>query len=105
MAVVRFMSKDKKFKSQANSWQEQDNIFLHRSQVYVGLRLLYFGRLNHGEIWTIKQIKHYEKNHKVSYIQHVETMKDEIILVNERNEIHQMTFGYMSYSALWRIAE
>jgi len=102
--------------SQANGeasgkWQGFDSVFFHKSQVVVGTKLVNFGRMYHGEIWEVVEIRSYRKAQKTGRmltlnIEETSKLNDDVLIrSNERNITRQVTFGTLSYSAIWRLAE
>jgi|KBSSwiStaDraftv2_1062776.scaffolds.fasta_scaffold00263_47 hypothetical protein len=97
---IVYHNKDEKPKK----WQGNDDVFLHMNQVRVGLELLYWGRLDHGSVWQVVEIKTYTKNGRAIKVNNVQTPRDNIVLLRMgTNETHQISFTYMSYSAIWRL--
>jgi hypothetical protein len=97
--IVYFNKNDKPTK-----WQGSDDVFLHMNQVIVGLELIYWGRLDHGSVWQIVEIKSYSKSGRTSLVRSVQTYKDDIVMLRlGSNETHQVSFQYLSYSAIWRL--
>lgn len=91
-------------------WQGHDNTFFHKSQVVVGTKLINWGRLYHGEIWEVIEIRSYRKSQRSGQmrtlrIESTERLNDDIVLRNnDRNVTRQASFASLSYSAIWRIA-
>ena len=86
-------------------WQGLDNIFIHRSQIELGTKLLNFGRLDHDSIWEVQTIfSVFENSGRRKYLDNVDKLHDQIVLKRiGSNETRQMTFVYLSYSAIWRL--
>jgi len=87
-----------------------DDIFFHKTQLHVGTRLSYYGRNDSMSSWDIIEIKsHFLGNTVGQYrIRKVEEVRHLSDIVEVRN-IHtgqrrKMSFSYMSYSAIWRLA-
>jgi hypothetical protein len=88
----------------------EDDIFFHKSQLHYGTRLIYYGRLDPMSIWEIVDIKSYFLGKvvgqyslkKVPEIRHL----NDILYFRKinTNETKKMSFGYLSYSAIWRLA-
>lgn len=91
-------------------WQGHDDIFFHRSQVHVGTKFVNWGRTYHGEIWTVIEIRDYYKSARsgemrTRRVQDVLKLQDDLVLrSDERNITRQVTFGTLSYSAIWRLS-
>lgn len=91
-------------------WQGHDNIFFHRSQVTVGTRIVNFGRVYHGEVWTVIEIRDYYKSARsgemrTRRVNEVIKLTDDLVLrSDDRNITRQVSFGTLSYSAIWRLA-
>lgn len=85
-------------------WQGEDNIFLHRSQINIGLELIYFGRLDHGSIWRVIEIKTYSPGGRATKVAHINSLGDTVVMLRRgSNETRQISFSYLSYSAIWRV--
>jgi hypothetical protein len=91
-------------------WQESDEIFFHRSQIKPGVRLMYYGRREHGEVWEVVEVKTYRvaesgriTSRTVDEI--VRPTTDDVLLRRiSTNETRLMSFYRLSYSAIWRLA-
>lgn len=91
-------------KNAPKKWQGMDDIFLHRSQVNLGVEFVYYGRLDHGAIWRVSEIKTYSPGGRTTKVDTVQTMHDNVVLVRRgSNETRQIGFTYLSYSAVWRL--
>lgn len=93
-------------------WQGNDPIFFHKSQVKLGMRLVYFGRRNHGELWEVIEIKTYRQAKTGSgrwitrQAEEIEKISDDVVVRRlNGNETKQLTFATLSYSAIWRLAD
>jgi len=88
-------------------WQGHDPVFFHKSQIRIGTKLQYFGRIDHGEVWEVTEIKTYRfaKTGRVitRKVEVVEKLSDDIVLMRGNNW-RQVSFAYLSYAAVWRIA-
>jgi hypothetical protein len=105
MGKVVMLHKQQK-EPKLSGWQGQDDVFLHRSQIYVGAELMYYGRTDHGSIWRVTGIRTTSKHVMGTQpVQVVQRMKDDVELTRIGNlaDVKQVTFGYMSYSAIWRM--
>lgn len=90
-------------------WQGADDVFFHRSQIQIGTRFLNFGRIAHGTLWEVVEIKSYRITRSgraiPSRIDAVQKLSDDIVLRRlGSNEIRQLAFAGLSYSAIWRLA-
>jgi hypothetical protein len=92
-------------------WQGEDATFFHKTQIKLGVRLLNFGRISHGEIWEVVEIKTYRMTANGSgrvlsrKTETVMKFTDDIIVRRvDGNETRQVSFATLSYSAIWRIA-
>ena len=89
-------------------WQGDDDVFFHRSQLKVGTVLENFGRISHATLWTVIQVKTY-KIGRTGLARPVATgevtrLSDDLVLRrNDSNETRQLSFGTLSYSAIWRL--
>lgn len=90
-------------------WQGEDEVFFHKSQIAVGVRLINFGRKAHGEMWEVVEIKSYRMSRtgrvmgrKVDQV--IKLSDDVTVRAIGRNEIRQLSFSTLSYSAIWRVA-
>ena len=112
MAIIK-ISKHRKYQGPnvvgvnvPKTWQGLDNIFLHRSQVKIGLRLVNYGRLYHGTLWEVVEIKTVSPGGRVTKIDSVKRSNDTVVLLRVgSNETTQLGFTYLSYSAIWRTTE
>jgi len=86
-------------------WQGSDNVFIHRSQIELGTKLLNFGRLDHDSIWEVQTIfSVFENSGRRKYLDNIDKLNDQVVLKRiGSNETRQMTFVYLSYSAIWRL--
>jgi hypothetical protein len=92
-------------------WQGEDATFFHKTQIHVGVRLLNFGRISHGEVWEVVEIKTYRMSSNGSgrvlsrKTEAVMKFTDDVIVRRiDGNEVRQLSFATLSYSAIWRIA-
>lgn len=99
MAVVHLSSHPRFSKR----WQGHDRIFIHYSQVSIGLVLEYFGRLDHGSRWRITGITSHKDGRHVTIPR---SLHYTIQLVRvHSNETHEISMAHLSYSATWRIPQ
>ena len=93
----------------AGKWQGHDKVFFHKDQIAVGTKLVNFGRLYHGEIWEVIEIRSYRKAPRSGrmltlQIDATSKLSDDVLIRSaERNTTRQVTFGTLSYSAIWRL--
>jgi hypothetical protein len=92
-------------------WQGEDAVFFHKRQIRLGVRLLNFGRISHGEIWEVVEIKTYRMSSNGSgrvlsrKTDVVSKFTDDVIVRRvDGNETRQLSFQTLSYSAIWRVA-
>jgi len=87
-----------------------DDTFFHKSQVEFGTRLLCLGRLTPNTIWQVTGIESHflgtrvgdiklKKVNQIRFLSDMITLKSE-----ETGEVKKMSFIYLSYSAIWRLA-
>lgn len=96
-----------------NSWQTapivvySDPIFFHKSQIKVGSHFLHFGRRMPRTNWIVQRIWTFQKEkygRVRSYVTDVRTLNDILEMrCEETGEIRSVRFGYISYSAIWRL--
>ena len=80
---------------------EGDPIFFEKRQLRVGMTLVYYGRTNPNSRWIIDAI-YTGVTHRHTIFP--ETLKD-LVQLTERGTGRRrlMKFGYLSYSAIWRL--
>jgi hypothetical protein len=88
----------------------QDSVFFHKSQVHVGSKLLNLGRLTPRTIWEVTAIRTFIRTSSGGYRAHrVQTpnhLSDIVVLkCLDVRMMRECTFGNLSYSAIWRLAE
>jgi hypothetical protein len=87
-----------------------DDIFFHKSQLQYGTKLIYFGRWDPKSIWEVIDIKsHFLGKEvgdvKIKKVNQVRFLSDSLTVRNVKTqETRTITFSYISYSAIWRIA-
>lgn len=102
---------DIKPKSQPKPPPIMDDVFFHKSQIEFGTKILCLGRLTPNTIWTVIQIESHflggkvgkiklKKVNQIRYLNDVITIQSE-----ETGEKKRMAFIYLSYSAIWRLAQ
>lgn len=102
-------SRRTKQRPQPKTWQGEDDILFHKRQIAKGVQLENFGRKNHGSVWTVRQIITFvyrttTNSWRPKPSETVVHLSDELVLVKEgSNETRQVTFGSLSYSAVWRL--
>jgi hypothetical protein len=88
-----------------------DDVFFHKGQVRVGAVFRYVGRLDPNSLWRVTKIVSYERvgvgEYKEMPATAVRRLDDNIYLVRDGapSRTRAMTFSYMSYSAIWRVAK
>lgn len=80
-----------------------DPIFFRKVDIFPGQKLRYMGRSAPNTVWTVKSIQTDAGKKGYKYVDVVNKLADYVVLSNGV-EVKQMTFGYMSYSAIWRLA-
>lgn len=81
----------------------RDPIFFGKGDVFVGTRLEYRGRKAPGQIWEVSGIYTYiPKKEGYERVDGVRTLQD-LVFFTSGSEERAATFGYLSYSAIWRI--
>lgn len=91
------------------TWQGNDDIFFHRSQLKVGTVLVNVGRLYHGTTWKVVGVCTYKKSgnyFNTKPVQVAEHMSDKVTIVLESGQDtvrRTLTFASLSYSAIWRL--
>lgn len=90
-------------------WRGYDAVFFNPDQIRVDTRLRYFGALDHGALWKVVEIKGYKNAHSVrgrvrpSGV--VQRVSDRVTLLRVgTNETRVMSFIYLRYSSIWRLA-
>jgi hypothetical protein len=91
-------------------WQGQDVIFFHKDQLELGTTLVNFGRLSHGSLWTVFDIKTYRTTASGRTLSRsvyaIQKLSDDVVLVQVGSgEVRQISFATLSYSAIWRIVQ
>lgn len=91
-------------------WQGRDPVFFHRDQMAVGTELICYGRIDHGAIFKVVEIKTWYQtktgNTRQGRANTCRHLSDEIVLRNEATgERRQAAFSYFCYSAIWRLAD
>lgn len=84
-----------------------DPIFFHKSQLAVGAKFRHLGRRRPGTTWILQRIWTI-KNEKYGpvrmHVASVQKLKDILELrCEEDGEVRTALFGYLSYSAIWRL--
>lgn len=91
--------------------QAFDQVFFHKDQIKVGTTIVCAGRLQHGTRWRVVEIITEVKNKNGKWVRQssptVQKMTDEITLarVGSNKDQRAGTFGYLSYSAIWRLPD
>jgi len=87
-----------------------DDTFFHKSQIEFGTRILCLGRLTPNTIWEVVGIESHflgtkAGDIKLKKVNQIRYLSDVITLQNlETGEKKRMSFIYLSYSAIWRLA-
>lgn len=84
-----------------------DDIFFHKTQIKIGTRLRYMGRLAPNTTWVVTSIRTRDsKTGRLRPSDSVQKLSDDVYLRREdnRRDLRQGTFQYLSYSAIWRLA-
>lgn len=87
-----------------------DSIFFIKEQIKVGgPALLHFGRLAPRTMWDVTKIVSHRWTErglcKPELVQQVRYLSDTVYLhCRESSETRSATFGYLSYSAIWRMS-
>ena len=85
-------------------WQGLDDVFIHKSQINIGTEFVNYGRLEHGTVWRVTEIKTYSAGGRTTKVDNVQKTSDNVVLLKRgSNETRQMSFIYLSYSAIWRL--
>jgi hypothetical protein len=88
----------------SKKWQETDSVFLHRSQISIGTELINYGRLYHGTLWRVIEIKNISSGGRTTRVTTIKSIHDIVVLCRVgSNETTQLGFVYLSYSAIWRL--
>lgn len=82
--------------------QPVDPIFFRKVDIFLGQKLLYKGRSAPDTVWTVKSIETNAGKEGYKHVDVVQKLADYVTL-SDGWETKQMTFGYMSYSAIWRL--
>lgn len=90
-------------------WQGEDPVFFNPSQITVGTLIRYFGALDHGAMWRVVEIKGYKNTHsirgRVRPSGVVQRVSDAVTMLRVgANETRTMSFLYLRYSSIWRLA-
>lgn len=93
----------------AGSWQGEDNVLFHKTQVVVGTRLVNYGRKRHGEVWEVTALTTYRilKSGRAVPVptDHIVHLTDDVTMRRLGSSEHaQRIFSGLSYSAVWRLA-
>jgi hypothetical protein len=94
--------------------QEYDPVFFRKEDIKIGVRLVNYGRRDPGSVWVVRSIRTFKLlpsgKYRVSHIDEVTHLSD-IVTVNrippddDFISEREPTFGSLSYSAIWRLAE
>lgn len=86
-----------------------DDDFFTKYQITTGIQLQYRGRSDPGSLWVVTRIVSHKwtqtGNCVPETVETVRYLSDTVHMVKQgTQERHSATFGYLSYSAIWRIA-
>lgn len=93
-----------------------DPVFFKKDQIREGVCLINYGRRNpQGTKWIVKRVLHFyqeepnSRNRWQGRLRHrkvscPETLMDAVVLHCENGAKMELTFQYLSYSAIWRLA-
>lgn len=87
----------------------EDSVFFTKDQIKVGSELLYVGRHDPGVIWRVTAIYSFSTVNgqlRSRKVQTVQKLADEVQLVcvgRTKGRFLELSFQYLSYSAIWRI--
>lgn len=107
--IVKFPVKQQKHqknqkKPKRVTWQGNDSIFFHRRQVKIGTELVCWGRLNHGQIWTVDKVTDFSGKPRPEGV--VVRLSDVIHLVCKATKDSRfLSFAGASYAANWRLLD
>lgn len=93
--------------TQSETAPPDDSTFFHKGQISVGKTLLYLGRLDPGTRWVVTKIKSFSLRSDAGWVwvSTCRMLSDDVYLKNvDTGEQRTATFGYLSYSAIWRLA-
>ena len=96
-------------------WQGDDDVLFHRRQIKRGVRLIYSGRTNHGDVYVVDEIRSHRLSKRrdangqrkaIEYgVDSPVHLSDWVVLKRlGSNQWRTVQFQYLSYSAVWRIA-
>jgi hypothetical protein len=80
-----------------------DDVFFHKGQLRVGSMLRNVGRLERGTTWEVIRIATHRPARISVSVRQPEKLNDTIYLRGPGNQRRVITFGSLSYSALWRL--
>lgn len=96
-------------KPNSKLWQGHDPFFIHKDQIKKGVKLLYFGRRDHGELWEVVRLLTFVKNGRrlepvtAAAIEHP---WDAVVLRRiSDGRSRQLRFYSVSIPAYWRFPE
>lgn len=87
---------------------EADSIFFSKADLRVGASLRYYGRnATRGRLYFVERIRTIERINGLLTVSSVQTPVHLVDLITLREattgRIRELTFGYLSYSAIWRL--
>lgn len=94
---------------------QYDPIFFPRAAIVIGTELTCYGRRDPASLWKVYQIQSFErlayKEYRMSNVEAVQHMSD-LVYMQRRGiadpnqpDIRRASFGALSYSAIWRLAQ
>lgn len=90
-------------RKQVNKYQH-DPIFFTKDQIHVGVTMIHVGRLD-PSAWIVERIVNVTPRGGRRHVNVVETFADLVYLrrANAAPPMKKISFGYMCYSAIWRV--
>lgn len=80
---------------------QSDSIFFSKADLHVGSSLRYYGRREMGQLWFVDRIATASEGKRADT---PTTLRDWVRLRSAvGGEIRWLLFGYLSYSAIWRL--
>jgi hypothetical protein len=87
---------------------KSDSVFFIKAQVKLGTHLLCLGRRERPTAWIVTRIISHSASGKPLHLDEVQYLSDRVYLRRANGTLAHAersgTFGYLSYSAIWRIA-
>jgi hypothetical protein len=86
----------------------EDRVFFRKDQIMIGTVLVYYGRRNPGKTWRVMRVRNFKRVNGEcvgKWDRFVKGLQDEVELhCEETGDWVYLHFGYLSYSAIWRLA-